>query len=811
MNKLKYTYKNCPVPGGGYVTGFMFHPTDENILYIRTDIGGTYKYDRKSNLWHCLNEDAGLFDRSLTYPAALCLDEADPDYLAIISGCFSYGNYLESMKSDKGTLSISKNQGESFKNIPLPFLVHGNFPGRGSGYCFVQNPVKKDTLYYASKTDGLYKISIDGESLEKLLSLDQDYTTFVFAAPDGKTIIVGTAGVLEPWNERCIVASEATKAKLRAHSLFISYDEGKSFEKVSMPENHIMDNSVFSGYVPLRYAYDGKYFYVTLSQTGEYAYWPDLSYSCDTGCSRGGRVLRYSFDEAGRISDYTDITPTTAIDFGGEPYTNNDRDFDYVFGGISTCPKYPGLLTTATLSKHSGDIIYISKDYGDSWEIALFNLEIGNISFETSYMRPEFNGNVSLIHWLSDLKINPHDPDEVWFTTGTGVFRGINFTKYDRSFKDCSKGIEETVHLNCYSPIEGPVKVLDIIGDLGGFAFTDLDKPCENSFADAEGNRYITCQNADYSDIHPATVIATARGNWRGKTKGGLILSKDYGLTWDRLPLPYGINAYLDGRFTEIEKPNVNAGFVALSPDTKNIVFEVSEGSTLYAKGIITGHRDDPDSNSFTFEKTRIYDIDKNDISDSELGIKVFSDRLLSDTFYGFADGFRAFVSTDCGKSFYEIEVNTQDCDSLKNLSFGYIENAENTEIRPENGKSGVFYAALNQAGLFKLRFSSSDSAGMCLSGERLTKAGDEAYYVGLGILSETSDYLRDNKAVYICGTIDNYYGFFQSLDDGKTWTLLNDKKHQFGDIRSIEGDSRTFGRFFIASGSFGLKYGEPC
>lgn len=41
-NKLyiPYEYRHASVPGGGFVTGFCFHPAEKNILYARTDIGG---------------------------------------------------------------------------------------------------------------------------------------------------------------------------------------------------------------------------------------------------------------------------------------------------------------------------------------------------------------------------------------------------------------------------------------------------------------------------------------------------------------------------------------------------------------------------------------------------------------------------------------------------------------------------------------------------------------------------------------------------------------------------------------------------
>ena len=119
--------------------------------------------------------------------------------------------------------------------------------------------------------------------------------------------------------------------------------------------------------------------------------------------------------------------------------------------------------------------------------------------------------------------------------------------------------MEETVHLNVYSPPAGDVKLIDMVGDLGGFAFTDLTRPAENSFADDQGNRYITCLNADFPDSNPMLVAVTARGNWKGKTTGGLIWSEDQCKTWRRLPDPVGISENIDRLIATIRKPNNNS------------------------------------------------------------------------------------------------------------------------------------------------------------------------------------------------------------------------------------------------------------
>lgn len=806
MKEIAYRYGKLPIPGGGYVTGFLFHPEKQNVLYIRTDIGGTYRFDYKSQNWHSLTETVNMYDLSETYPIALATDSKDAEMLYIISGV-RHSAKLDPEGKEWGKLSISADGGKTFTHKRVPFYVHGNLNGRGTGYRLVKDPVRENTLYFASQKDGLLRTTDLGDTWELLETGEERHMTCVWCSPDGNTLIVGTAGIDTGYlPER---DGKSDRQPMRGHSLYISYDSGESFSKLPMPENIMVPGSKWSGYVVQRCDFDGKYFYVTLANTGQYAYIVDMGYSCDCGQVIGGRVLRYAFDKNGKVSGYRDITPVFQKGKDGSPlYLDQEADrelvtvkepYDFGFSGISSCKSMPGLLALSTICRENGgDAMFISMDYGETWETALFDLSVGNLHFETPYMKPEYNGGHSLIHWLSDVKINPFNPDEVWFNSGTGVFVSEKFTSYDRSFVDSCKGIEETVHLNVYSPVDGPVQVLDIVGDLGGFAFTDVDQPCENSFADAEGNRYITCINADFSDLHPETVIVTPRGNWKGKTKGGLILSHDYGITFDRLSLPFGISQYLDDRFHDIECPNVNSGWVALSSDCNNVVYCVAEGIDLYMKGIVTSY-----DMGKSFKKTVILNLQGDDISQSDQHMKVYSDRLDADVFYGFGDDMGLFISTDKGNTFKEIESELQ----ISGLNMGLIDTANGTEIRGDAGKTGVFYAALGEAGLYKLIFNPKELA---VEAQKLTGDDEKVYRLGLGLLSPESDYRKDDKALYICGIIQGIYGFFRSFDDGKTWEKINNDMQQFGDINSIDGDCRTFGRYFVATGSFGVKYGEP-
>lgn len=781
MKNIEYEYRNLPIPGGGYVTGFLFDQDREKVLYIRTDIGGCYRFSYENRHWNSLSESVNMFDLSETYPIAIATDLQQDETLYVISGINKEGT--------EGTFSISHDGGKTYTREMISCFVHGNLNGRGTGYRLVQNPKDKTTLYFASQKDGLLWTGDHGKTWEKTDICGEKYLTNVWCAPDGQTLVVGTAGI-----------TTGTK-ECRGHSLYVSYDAGAHFEPLMEPENISIPESKWNGYVAHRYDYDGTYLYYTMNYTGAHSYIVDMGYSCDCGDLLGGRVLRYSFDEKGRIASCEDITPMEyALKTERGTYAPGTV-LTYGFGGISSCPKEPGLLALSTLCREEGDMVYLSRDHGSTWQVVLYDLEIGNLHFHTSYMKPEYNGKESLLHWLSDIRINPFDPDEVWFNSGTGVFVCHNFTSEQRSFEDCCDGIEETVHLNVYSPVDGPVKVLDILGDLGDFAFEDPDTPCANSFADADGNRYITCINADFSDEHPEYVIVTPRGNWKGKTKGGLILSKDYGKTFERLPLPFGISDYLDERFREIECPNVNSGWVAMASDTETICYGVAEGIDLYMKGILVSH-----DQGAHFHKAQIFGYGKDGIADREqtneaIHLKIYADRVNPLVFYGFADGFSIYLSTDGGDHFYQISEPL-----CEGTVLGLIDCANKTEIRGDAGKEGVFYCAMGKYGLYRLKV---DPETKEIQFVRLTKEGESVFRMGLGVLPG-QDYRTGNKALYICGIIEEQYGFFRSFDEGKTWEKLNNDAQQFGDINSMDGDSREPYVFYIATGSFGVKYGKP-
>ena len=65
-------------------------------------------------------------------------------------------------------------------------------------------------------------------------------------------------------------------------------------------------------------------------------------------------------------------------------------------------------------------------------------------------------------------------------------------------------------------------------------------------------------------------------------------------------------------------------------------------------------------------------------------------------------------------------------------------------------------------------------------------------------------------RPVFLVGTVDGVYGFFQSDNQGNTWTRINDDQHQFGTVYGLTGDPRIYGRVYVGTAGRGAVYADP-
>lgn len=764
MNKIKYDYKNFKIGGGGFVTGFVFHKKASDILYARTDIGGFYRYDFKNSRWISLIDSVTSIEPNQCYPLSIALDENDENVLYIACG-----------DDKKGELCISHDKGESFITKAMPCGIHGNCMGRATGERLIK--IGND-LFFGSRTAGLLRSSDEGESWDKLNINSELNITFINAiqSGDNRTIFVGTSGGVN-------ISCEGSK-NFRGHSLYASYDNGESFVKVPQPEANCSAKSAIAGFVAQRSAFgidkktNKRYFYVTFSQTGKEEE-PDR-YTCDSADVISGRIFRYELDKQGRINDNSalDITPDTVDGVG--------------LSGVDFCD---GMLVLSEIGEAHPNSVYISFDNGDSWVKVLYNLSVGKVNFTVPYMKPEYNSGRLLVHWMSDIKINPFNSDMAVFNTGTGVFVTNNLTDAMRGmtveWEPLCEGMEETVHLNVYSPPKGKIRCIDIVGDLGGFAFKSVDEIPENSFANENGDRYITCLNADFTDLNPEIVVATPRGNWTGKTIGGVIISYDQCKTWRHLEFPYGLSDKIDSLCDNIKNPNVDSGWVAMSADGKRIIWAIAWQHEFLTDSVVY-----TDDEGETWSKSIF--IGSCDYEVNPVPLYILADRVNPNIFMAVNKESAMFISCDKGKTFYECSPSTiyekpKSREELKLREF---------EVRAESGKEKTLWASFGPAGLWRLEFNEKSKSVNC---KRITKPNEFTLGVGFGMPKKGGNI----PTIYTSGVIDGQYGFWRSCDYGKSFELLSDDNQHFGTVRSISGDPREFGTFYIATGSRGLFCGR--
>ena len=176
---IPYRYKHLPIGGGGYVTGFIFHPADPTVMYSRTDIGGTYRFDYDAQRWISLIDHVTPLDLRESCPISAAVDGSR---LYIAGGIWQPDSH--------GVFAVSEDQGATFRRYELPVYVHGNLHGRGAGERLL---AEGGTLWLASQKDGLWRSCDGGETWNQVESFPETGCTFVSRI--GRWLLVGTEGL----------------------------------------------------------------------------------------------------------------------------------------------------------------------------------------------------------------------------------------------------------------------------------------------------------------------------------------------------------------------------------------------------------------------------------------------------------------------------------------------------------------------------------------------------------------------------------------------------------------------------------------
>lgn len=143
-----YVWRPVHIVAGGYVPGFVAHPTAPGLIYARTDIGSVYRWNIHNGQWIPLTDFQTPANYNLNGPESIALDPTDPTRLYIAAGMYSGG---------PTAILVSTDQGATFTTVTVPFQMASNSDGRTTGERLVVNPFQPNELFMGTRQNGLWQ------------------------------------------------------------------------------------------------------------------------------------------------------------------------------------------------------------------------------------------------------------------------------------------------------------------------------------------------------------------------------------------------------------------------------------------------------------------------------------------------------------------------------------------------------------------------------------------------------------------------------------------------------------------------------
>jgi photosystem II stability/assembly factor-like uncharacterized protein len=486
---VPYNWKNVQIVGGGFVDGFVFHPTARDVVYARTDMGGAYRRNPKTRKWEPILDWIPYSDLNLMGVESIALDPSDPSKVYLACGTYT------SPEVPDGAILRSADQGRTFQRSNVPIKFGGNEAGRGNGERMTVDPNDGRVLFLGTRKSGLWK-SVDGavtwtkvEGFPKdVLQLPPEEAKLPAWSGGGRSSIVfvvfdpasGTKG--KP--SQTLFAGVSVMGK---PGLYRSDDAGSTWKIVpGQPTKYRPNHAVLAS--------DKNLF---------------ISYGTDPGPMPmvNGAVWRLDT----RSGVWTDITPDKP---------DQERKFGYA--AVSVDARDPKVVIASSFYRPKAEEVFRSTDGGATWKAVFGN---GGV---LDYRLAPYVKDTD-IHWLFDIEIDPANSDHAMFTTGYGGWETFDLTNLDKNrpthWQVMSPGIEETVALALYSPRKG-AHVVTAVGDYSGFVHRDLDKPVP----DGNPKPPFLGNTSDVSggDLYPNVIVRIGRAR-SGKNLG---YSLDGGKTW---------------------------------------------------------------------------------------------------------------------------------------------------------------------------------------------------------------------------------------------------------------------------------------
>lgn len=733
------------IGGAGFVSGIV---TGQKEMYLRTDVGGAYKYNYEINEWEQIFAFINEADRGYLSVKGIAIDPTDDNTAYFLCGCAYF--------SDARTVIFKTTDGgKTFTKSDVTDLiqVHGNGDGRECIEPIAIDPDNPDTIYAGGDVtagkSALIKSTDGGKTWNSVDTYD-DLGLF-------------TTELKYPmWTNHMVRGTEDKEYNQQNGIGCILIEDGKVYVGTSV-----------TGQANIHVASVKDDKFSVLSKD-----LPTANYPCTFSTDKNGNLyftyiagLAFSGTAGGAFKydtatgKVTDISPT-----------NN------AFGKIEVDRENPDKLVTRTCGVWSdqwfelewtddsiawGDHFYRSEDGGATWQDITPGQQAGQYTDNHYFISNPIDTNGydwiygKACHWGSGMMIDPRNPDRVVMTSGNGVYACDNiWDEKGIQFYFQPDGVEEVVCLDFVSVPNG--ENYSAIGDYDGFIHKDINEIPQQYKPNIGSTSAIAYCPSD-------TKVMCRVGEHEGKA----YYSLDAGATWKDLKVPNGggkmaITKLKDGSYRFIKADSGN-GSLQYSDDfggswtkcegldgskTTYPLVDLNNPAVVYGSGI--KHNDywasDPNKKEPTLEESH----------------------------YSF------YISTDYGATFKETVVSKYDqCDHTGDLAYLGEDN-----ILMAVGWNGMY--------------------SITEGGTKIEKT-DVFYCKTLGYGAPEKEGGLNTVFMYGKPAETDAEGIYRSTDGGKTWDCINTDNLYggTGNGNFLVGDMDEFGTVFMSTVGAGIVCGK--
>lgn len=537
----QYAWSQVRTDGGGWVTGMVIHPTEAGLMYVRTDVGGAYRWDAAAGRWHqIMAAGRGL-------PAGV-----GGGVEAIAVSRLAPGTVL--MAVDGGIMrSLDRGATWSVATGTTAIDMGPNSEYRWYGERLAVDPQNAQVVWFGSRAEGLWRSTDGGASFSKVAAVPVGLKERKSDGGESNGVAIGVSWVvIDGAGGTTAGRSSRIYAGVAGAGIWRSLDGGTTWAAMTGAD------APSTGAIPsdAELAPDG-----TLWLTAKSNWWT----SGASLVKADGGVWRWNPATA----TWTAFTPAG----GAASYSE-----------IAVDPTTP----TRVIVSDQAFTTYVSTNAGTSWSYRSAN--------SSTWSAPEapWIGVTTAVDelwrkWSSPgaLCFDPAVSGRLWYAEGFGVWSTDNATANPVVWTNRAQGIEEEVAFAAVHPPGGAL--VTATADLCGFHHDD-------GTALPPGGRILTqafstTTSLVYCQSTP-TFMAAVSLNHHQHWPNFSGTSSDGGRTWTRFPsIANGTHPSALAYGTIAIAAN-NPQKMAWAPWNYGALHYTTDGGATWTKGVIAGTAD---------------------------------------------------------------------------------------------------------------------------------------------------------------------------------------------------------------------------